>query len=321
MPGFFPTSFPDELLYSVIARYSDAVQYRSVLALTMDLFGRRINFAADFPGYLGALASRLPSEHGMSPEKLVWENTLLPYYAYTAKSAVVEKVLAILCEGRRSNIYRTLGLTATKIPKTQYLRYCPQCVMDDRREFGEPYWRRTHQLPGVFVCHIHGIPVVYSSVPIRSATLPTSLRTFLDQANTGRDGTCAPPDSFRPILLRLALDSAWILSERSKRNDLMVPADLYFNTLKAKGFTSGPRIRQQQLRAWLLSYYPREFLEMLNCPVSPDTRADWISGLIQPSQSCAKHPVHHLLLMQALGICPADYKLAKPSKEECYGRS
>ena len=48
----------------------------------------------------------------------------------------------------------------------QYLRYCPECVRNDIRKYGETYWHRLVQLPGVQYCPEHGSRIRDSAAPI-----------------------------------------------------------------------------------------------------------------------------------------------------------
>ena len=45
-----------------------------------------------------------------------------------------------------------------------YLRYCPECVRSDRNTYGETYWYITPQLPGVYVCPVHAVPLEDSTI-------------------------------------------------------------------------------------------------------------------------------------------------------------
>lgn len=38
-------------------------------------------------------------------------------------------------------------------------RWCSQCNIEDNKEFGSGYYHRNHQLPGVFTCYKHHIPL------------------------------------------------------------------------------------------------------------------------------------------------------------------
>ncbi|HEX8377847.1 MAG TPA: hypothetical protein VF602_08505 [Pedobacter sp.] len=50
MIGFFPDPYPDELLYSACARYSERVKYVNKQFIMEDMFGRRgLSAIVDFP--------------------------------------------------------------------------------------------------------------------------------------------------------------------------------------------------------------------------------------------------------------------------------
>ena len=40
------------------------------------------------------------------------------------------------------------------------------CIESDTRIYGEPYWHRIHQLPGVYICPIHGSVIIDSGVEL-----------------------------------------------------------------------------------------------------------------------------------------------------------
>src|SRR2546421_7350130 len=70
--GFFPTPYPNELLYSVCARYGALVQYPSTEAINVELFGRRgVAAIIDLPSHLGYLTSQFPSGHQLPVSRLV----------------------------------------------------------------------------------------------------------------------------------------------------------------------------------------------------------------------------------------------------------
>lgn len=48
----------------------------------------------------------------------------------------------------------------------KYMRYCPLCAAIDRKKYGETYWHRKHQLPGVEICLEHRCRLEDSSVGI-----------------------------------------------------------------------------------------------------------------------------------------------------------
>ena len=57
----FPDPYPDELLYSVCARYGDRMCYPSRMSLTAELFGNpNVVATLDLPSHLNRLVSVLP---------------------------------------------------------------------------------------------------------------------------------------------------------------------------------------------------------------------------------------------------------------------
>ena len=82
MIAFFPDPYPEELLYSVIARYQERVMVIDRKTALLDLFGTSNALAViALPSHLGALVSNLPSGNPYSPELLIKRHTLLPYFA------------------------------------------------------------------------------------------------------------------------------------------------------------------------------------------------------------------------------------------------
>lgn len=78
----FPTPLPDELLYSVCARYSERMQYSDKQFLNRELFGdKNIATVVDLPSHLSHLLSILPPGHGYTVDRLIDEHTLLPFYS------------------------------------------------------------------------------------------------------------------------------------------------------------------------------------------------------------------------------------------------
>ena len=82
MLGYFTCHYPDELLYSLCARYSDEMRYPKKFIVFEALFGYRGPVPSiDLPGRLGILAARLPSEYEYTVDDLIEKHTLWPYYS------------------------------------------------------------------------------------------------------------------------------------------------------------------------------------------------------------------------------------------------
>ena len=163
-----PRPYPDELLYSVIARAAYHYGYWSPTQLLLPLFGSREVIAVpDLPSNLAALAERAFHAWGLSAEELALRHTLLGYYTHFQGRGLQQAVLASMYERGGFNQVR-LGICAGSALSAKRFRLCLQCHAEERaRPGGEAYWHRSHQLPGVLVCAQHGTVLHATNVPFR----------------------------------------------------------------------------------------------------------------------------------------------------------
>src|SRR5262249_32669730 len=82
MIGFFPEPYPDELCYSLCARYCRRAGYRGRISTVRDLFGSgSFRAVVDMPSRPDSLIASLPPGHGYTVDRFIDEHTLLPFYA------------------------------------------------------------------------------------------------------------------------------------------------------------------------------------------------------------------------------------------------
>ena len=154
MLSFFPSPYPDELWYSVLARYhthSGALSWQTTMAA---LFGdaRDTDVGSFFPNNsIHKILAQLPP--GFLPaQEIALQHTLLPFLLRfqpaDRKAAILEAFL--IGEDMRPRYLR-----ATRDIKPRSLRYCPICLQEDTQTYGEPYWHREHQIGLMPLCPRH----------------------------------------------------------------------------------------------------------------------------------------------------------------------
>ena len=80
MLPYFPPAYPDELLYSLLARFHRHVGETSPKRTLDVLFGNRsVRAEVLLQGHLLALSEELPPHRGLTPERLLADFTLYPY--------------------------------------------------------------------------------------------------------------------------------------------------------------------------------------------------------------------------------------------------
>ena len=163
---YFPRLYPDELLYSAIARCRVHLGMESHKGLLAMLFGdTRVAAVTDLPSHLQSLADNT----GLDAKVLVENYTLFPLYVpFIPQERSVRLYHAMLAHDRPGAIGLAGSSTAlVKWPK--WLRYCPLCFEDMVDKYGEPYWRRAWQVQGVDTCSVHGCQLLDSPIPFRRA--------------------------------------------------------------------------------------------------------------------------------------------------------
>jgi hypothetical protein len=162
MLGFLPAPVPDELLYSVVARYGAITGQGTGTKLTLDAFGTSVGIAAiDLPRRIGSFLDRLPPGHGLDVSAIINGHTLFPYLLRFAPPQVADSVFRGMAdEGPRRP--PRLGVMAASFPTPERLMLCPKCAREDSIGSDLGAWRRVHQLPGVLVCPRHGTPLAES---------------------------------------------------------------------------------------------------------------------------------------------------------------
>ena len=160
---YLPDPRRDELLFSVLGRL---VRYTGadITGLFMQSsLGTRSRLASPYlPGHLSLLASRFGKDSAFA-ERLLRDHTMFPWVtAFMDDGRREEARQAFL--GQPGAIHMRIGLSAFKLAPPRYLRFCSVCKKEMLDEFGDLWWMRSHQLPGILVCPEHGSTLQNSRV-------------------------------------------------------------------------------------------------------------------------------------------------------------
>ncbi|MDX2220344.1 MAG: TniQ family protein [Burkholderiales bacterium] len=108
-------------------------------------------------------------------------------YATYVRSHTLMPMIGLLLGNQAaplSGLRWSSGLIKRSIDRTlsQHIRYCPDCVAEDRGFWGYPYWRRHHQVPGRLQCSKHstGLQSVPTSETCSKLMLPPTHATLTD---------------------------------------------------------------------------------------------------------------------------------------------
>lgn len=304
MITFFPDPYPEELLYSVIARYQERVMVIDRKAALLDMFGTpNARAVIALPSHLGALVSNLPPRNPYSPEILIKQHTLLPYFAPFLERDQLESIMADMIGERGQAVAGRAGLMASTVKDPATLQFCSRCVETDRAQYGEAFWHRVHQLPGVCCCpHHYGTMLLDSSVSMHNARTRHGFVTLEAVLRSQKDSFKEVAGQSRPVQEFIARESQCLLTNWTPSPGLTTLQERYINALQQRDLAlpSG-RVRARELAAAIIDYFGRDFLRQCGCDMPADSEHTWTLRMVRHPKG-SQHPLKHLLLLNFLGL-------------------
>ena len=188
--NFFPTPYPDECFYSIFCRYYVRSGISSPMAATKLFFGCDRSLLVStvyFPRKLERLDYWVNPDSGITGRQLICEHTAYPYHSISYVNDIYQQMEGAIQDGIPENgienlIRRMIG-KCKYVSAGQYLRYCPECAQEDIKKYGETYWHRLPQLPGIKICPKHGCGVKNSSAPFEGMRVRICLLYTSDAAD------------------------------------------------------------------------------------------------------------------------------------------
>lgn len=298
----FPFLYEDELLYSIIARYHQYTGNDNYKTTTDELFGsRNVCAATIFPTHLNKLSERISYSDTYTPNYFINNHTFLPYYAPFIPIERYKELREIMINSNGTAFYMKLGKTASTLKSPKHLRYCFECVNEDRNTNGETYWHRTHQVEGVKLCPKHHTwltesSTLYSERKNKHEFISIELETLHKVSN----GIKKSPIELRHLIF-IAEQTNYLLNNKIPPIGLEKLNIFYVKKLQQIGLaTVSGRIRWIELIPMFNRFYGDNLLYELNCFIERDKENTWLHKLLRkPRVSC--HPLRHILLLGFLG--------------------
>ena len=154
----FPVPYPDELIYSLVARAGIRSAITSPKQLLEQVFGdRKVIATLDLPSHLSAISSLLVNTGKFDIQRLIYEHTMFPIYAPFIDESIRLRALKGMGSRSKNSVHLMLGAVASIVKTTDNFRSCSLCLAEQKQKYGESYWSRLWQLPSLPCCPIHGL--------------------------------------------------------------------------------------------------------------------------------------------------------------------
>jgi transposase-like protein len=304
---FFPTPYPDELLFSICSRYyirSGNISYKGTLD---DLYSNRSLTASVFlPSGISALLMNMPPYHSFNETDLIYNHTFFLFYTAFLPKEKADSIFQSMYSNDGRSVYVQSGINASGVPQNKFLRYCAICNKEDIELYGELYWHRSHQISGIQCCLKHLTPLYNSSIEVIGQNkhrfqIPTSENCSAKEhvlANVPLDLQL----KYIELLNQLTEGINHLLNQSFEYKDLN-----WFSQVYRKQMTSmdlayyTDRVKQKEWRNYFESKYNKEVLHLLHSSLTHEQ--DWLSMIVQKNRK-SFHPLRHLLVMYALDLYP-----------------
>lgn len=308
---FFPTPYPDELLYSVCARYhvrSGNISYKRTLD---DIFENRGLTASVFlPSGIGSLVKSINNAGTFNEQKVIYKHTMFLFFTAFHSEEKSQQIYQSMCSDDGKSIYVRAGINASGVSQNKNLRFCPECMKEDKEKYGEHYWHRSHQIPGIHCCLKHLSPLYNSAVRTvpdnkHQFHIPTSNNCIVAKESYVFNGVKKKTiTAYLDIVKKLAPYIELLMNELFPKHDLQWFDQKYRSKLVEMNmaYYTG-RVKQKTWREYFSSFYDNEVLQLFFSSLSNE--GDWLSMIVQKNRK-SFHPIRHLLVMSALGLSLED---------------
>lgn len=290
----FPVPYPEELVYSLVARAGLRQGIISPKQLLDEVFGSRSVIATlDLPNHVSDIARWLPER--FNAEWLVYKHTLFPIYAPFVPEIRRQQCLDEMVSRSKGSVHLTLGVAASKVKTPEIIKYCPKCLQQQRSEYGEYYWQRSWQVTGVDSCQEHGglvdtqitRPLVsrHEYIAASPELCPNRIQTL-----SGTQSNC------------VARQVISLLKQPSRRSPSLMQWSRYYKHLAERsGFVRGQKqvdhrlIKNKVLNTWSAAWLQKNHL----MSSSHCARSSWLFDIFRKHRKSFSY-LQHIVVNQAM---------------------
>lgn len=154
----FPVPYPDELIYSLVARAGIRSAITSSKQLLSEVFGdRKVIATIDLPSHLSSISELLVNTGRFDVQQLIYEHTMFPIYAPFIDESIRLRAMKRMEHCSKGSVHLMLGAPASIVKASDNFRVFPACVAEQKQKYGASYWSRLWFLPSLPYCPEHGL--------------------------------------------------------------------------------------------------------------------------------------------------------------------
>lgn len=290
----FPIPYQGELLYSVVARYGVHFGITSPKQLLDDVFdNRKVIATIDLPNHLTIIAEHYTDCYQCDVEYLAYKHTLFPLYAPFVPEKRRLDCLRLMAATSQGAIHLSLGVAASRIKQTSSLRYCPQCLLLQHKQYGEYFWKRIWQITGVDCCLLHG-ELKEAAVEGHAYHRHQYFAPCPDNCPDSKQNKSSEESKIVTYQVEKLLNRPSV-----KSADLGQWTAYYYHLAEQNGCCKGKHINYAKIVERVLLHWPKKWLVEYGLNISESENC-WLKGIFRKHRKSFSYLEHFVVLQSFL---------------------
>lgn len=289
----FPQIRDEESTYSIFARLQFALQPINLHFMGKLLFNKSCEVGKlNFQGSFDYLCNNLPSK--LTPEDFFYNNTIYPLFIPFLSKLKQEKALeAFKCNSPdKINRYLTISNINGNRP---YIRICKECIKEDFNYYGEPFYRRQHEIELNRMCYKHEIPLYEYTLSTHKT--PRRYQDYCAVLSNSKE--ISIPKQFKQKFLYITDDINTVFTSNLSDWDLKITKNKIFNKIFEKGYLSMTGIKfQQEFCQNFKKYYSEDFLDYIGYNFDLNYQNNWLRKITRKNHD--NDPLKFILVIRYL---------------------
>jgi len=293
MLSHFPQIRDDESTYSIFSRLQFAIQPRSLEIMGTMLFNRntevgRLNFQSSFD----YLCNNLPLK--FSSELFFYNNTIYPLFISFISTQKQEKALEYFKGDYPDKIKRCLNI-GNITRNRPYIRVCKECIKEDFNIYGEPYFRRQHEIEINRMCYKHKVALY--EYTLSTSQTPRKYENYCSVLSNSKK--IIIPGQFKNYFLDIADDINTIFSLNLINWNSKITKNKIFNKIAEKGYLTINGVQlQTKLCKDFKKYYSEDFLDWIGYNFDVSNQGSWFRRVTR--KNAVDDPLKFILVIRYL---------------------
>lgn len=296
----FPVPYPNELLYSTVARAGVYQGITSPKQLLDEVFNdRKVIATLDLPCHLQALTQQLIGTERFSIEELIYQHTLFPLYSPFITEVRKTRAIQLMSACSQGAVHLLLGVAASKVQGNDHLRYCPECLKSQYQKYGEYFWQRSWFFPGLEVCPEHG---ALSVLPMRTNTHRHQFHSLTSLLSVDVTSTVSNSE-----LMQLACFASQLLTISFGGSPSLEQWTSFYRDLAVDfRLNRGNHIRHDEIYERVIHQFQKSTLAQLHLQTDSTKDSSWLKNIFRKHRKTFSYLEHGIVWLSFLADMKPD---------------